>query len=211
MIRAALFDFDGVILDSNRVKRGAFFTAVEEVYPGQGELVASLIDDRHPLTRQRFMAKVAERLVPVGGRADAALDLVARYGRIVDEGLMAAPFVRGAEDTLALLAGKMPLYLNTQNPRDAIVPILEGRGLMPHFTAVYGSERSKGENIDRVLTDGFEVNEIVMIGDGILDWTASRDKGVPFIAVNPTFEMPDYPPVATRSDLTDLAAIIESL
>jgi phosphoglycolate phosphatase-like HAD superfamily hydrolase len=211
VIRAAVFDFDGVILDSNAVKEGAFFAAVAEVYPGEEELVASLIDPRHPLTRQRFMAKVAERLAPVGERGDVALDLTARYGRIVNEGLKEALFIPGAKEALETLAARAPLYLNTQNPRDAIVPILEARGVAHLFTAVYGSERSKSENLRAIMEDGYAPDELVMIGDGILDWEAARDLNVAFIAVNPAFDTDSSPPVATLTDLTGLVGVIDRL
>lgn len=217
MVRAVVFDFDGVILNSNPVKRRAFFDAVESRFPGHEQEIAVLLDEARPSTRAVLMMRISRVLARQGViRASevstVADDLVARYGERVDYGLMRAPFVLGAKESLAALSTRIPLFLNTQNPRTQIFPILERRGLACYFSEVYGSEKSKTVNLALIMGKRFAPTETVVIGDGILDWQSARNHSVPFVAVNVNeLDMTAYPPAARVSDLTTLPDIIASL
>lgn len=217
MIRCAVFDFDGVILDSNPVKDFAYDQALNSCFPGNAEIVRDILRRPKPMPRAQTMAQIVERLVANGSveatRFDAAVtQLVDAYGRFVDAGLEVAPPMPGIPDILEPLALRMPLYVNTLNPRDRLVTILQQRNLARFFREVYGSERSKIDNLADIVDMNGPADSIVVIGDGILDWESARYHRTAFIAVNmPVERLAAYPAVAHVAGLGELPQIIAAL
>lgn len=217
MIRCTVFDFDGVILASNSVKDQAYDQAVEACFPGNVDIVRTVLCRGRPLTRAQTMAQIVERLVACGrlpaAAADRAVaDLVAAYGRYVDAGLLAASPLPGVPCVLEILAARMPLYLNTLNPRDRLAVVLERRGLAGYFREVLGSESSKIDNLASIVARHGPAGDIVVVGDGVLDWESSRCHGTAFVAVNMCADdLAEYPAAAHVADLVELPQIIAGL
>lgn len=212
--RAVVFDFDGVIVQSNALKRKAFF----DIFPaGAAAAVESVLAAHREKSRFAIIALALAAWRPgehapddLGSPAVAAL--AEDYNRIVEQGAIACPLVLGAGETLARLDGRLPLYLNSATPQPSLRRIVAARGLNAHFRDVLGAPASKEDNLAAILADlGLKDGAgIVVVGDGRADLRAAQGFGCRFIGIDNEFgALRGLAPL--RPDLTGLADEIEAL
>ncbi|TMQ26962.1 MAG: HAD family hydrolase, partial [Deltaproteobacteria bacterium] len=151
-VRAVVFDFDGVILESADVKTEAFV----ELYAEHGAAVVERVRAHHlanlGISRFKKFAWIAEHVLgrPLGDADSAALG--ERFAALALEKVLAAPFVPGAEAALAVLArAGLPRFVASGTPQDELALIVDRRGLRPVFHEVHGTPREKPEILRDVM------------------------------------------------------------
>lgn len=137
-VEAVLFDFDGVLVDSEPVH----FACWREILAPFGIDLRRDFYDRHCIgISDREMIRT---LVEMGGRPDLFDEVYARYPAkkaLFRERMLAAPPVR--EETLELLRslGRWKLAVVTSSGRAEVEPVLERLGVLSLFGAtVYGGD-----------------------------------------------------------------------
>lgn len=199
-----IFDFDGTLVQSNRIKRDAFFTVAREydlpAGPLQDLLAAHPTADRHELFRRLLgrLDRPAERLD----------DLVAAYGRETVRAIARAPEVPGADAFLHAHSARQALYVVSATPEEALRLTIEKRGWAPLFRGVYGRPAAKDDLFKCILADtGFAPRTVLAIGDSPADLAAARRAGCPFLGVRAdpgqTGSLPPGIPLIERYDRID--------
>ncbi|MGQ9371097.1 HAD family hydrolase [Azospirillum sp. ST 5-10] len=204
---AVVFDFDGVIVDSTRLKLDAFAT----LYRPHGAAVVAAVTayQRHHGGLSRFLKfkHFEEELLgrPLSG--ERMSELSARYNALVEDAVGAAPAVPGAEEALRALSGTLPLFVASGTPEEELRRIVERRGLAGYFTDVRGAPRVKEDLVgDIVAGHGLDAARTLMVGDAITDHDAAAAHGLPFLGVVPAGEEDPFPPgTPTVPDLHGLA------
>jgi beta-phosphoglucomutase-like phosphatase (HAD superfamily) len=139
VIRGVIFDFDGVLVDSESAHFEAFRRVLAEEVEGE---VTQAEYDEHYLGYDDHTC--VRRALELRGRAalpDVVSDLVDRKWQAYDEGLSTIPFFEGAEDlVLALYAASIPLAIASGSHRNEIESILRARGLLPCFRGVISAD-----------------------------------------------------------------------
>lgn len=210
-VKAIIFDFDGVILDSAGVKTQAF----AHCYAGEDAgKIAAVVDyqQRHGGIGRREKFAHFERSL-FGRPADPlSLDaLCRRFAEHIDRAMREAPFIPGARETLRALHGRVPLHLVSGMPEDELVAVLARRGLTPFFASVAGAPKHKREEFRRILgVEGLTPEEVLAVGDSTTEFEAARDLGIPFLAIvgegAPDFFPPEVPRLADLSAFPALLA-----
>lgn len=213
MIRCVVFDFDGVLVDSNAVKRQAYNQIFSDFGPGASSAVeailrADLEDDRFGIVRAILSA------LPNPPSEENLDHLVAqqaeRYNRICEEHAGTCPEVPGASEALSRLARRHSLYVISATPQDPLRRIVGRRGWAAHFREVLGRPATKRENLGRVMQrEGIDGRAIVFIGDGRRDLEAAREAGCRFVGVRNRFNDFDPADLTMIDDLRGLPPLIE--
>lgn len=183
-LRAVVFDFDGVILESADVKTDAFV----ELYADHGDDVVAAVRAHHlanlGISRFKKFAWIADHILRAPLSDDASAALGVRFSDLALAKVLAAPFVPGAEAALAALAEReIPMFVASGTPVDELRMIVERRGLAPRFREVHGSPREKPEIVrDLMARHGWDPAHVLFIGDGMSDYKAATAVGVPFLA-----------------------------
>ena len=190
MIRTILLDFDGVILESVRVKTDAF----RELFSFRPDRVDEIVDyhrnntgvSRFEKFRYIYRTILREPLTDEQFRW-----LSGRYAELVVDGVLASPFVPGAREFLERCSAEVPLFVVSASPQEELESIVEKRGLAPFFGEVFGAPTRKVDAIRRILAlTGSPPRGTVFVGDAVNDLAAARETGVRFIGRRPP-EDPD--------------------
>jgi phosphoglycolate phosphatase len=177
VIRAAVFDFDGVVLESADIKTHAF----RRLFDGNSAAVAYHLDHQGVSRYEKFRHITTQIL----GRAYTEEDearLGERFSELVLDEVLACPFVPGARELLARRAGELPLFVASGTPEDELRTIASARGVAGCFAGVYGTPPTKAQIIGRVLNEtALAPADVVMVGDATTDLEGARAAGVRFV------------------------------
>jgi len=183
-IKCIIFDFDGVILDSNRVKKQAYF----DLFPDTKEvkdIVSAVWDENGRLSRVKVIQYMVEALQEHKLLGSVNLqDYIVKYGDLTQSKVAKSGQVPGAFAALKELS-EFSLFVNTSTPDILINEIMDTLDIQKYFTEVFGSTTgTKAANIRIIMSKySFEKDEVVHIGDGDLDLRAAKETGIHFIGV----------------------------
>jgi len=212
--RCVVFDFDGVLVDSNATKRRAYFAIFADLDP-TGELVATALATHGDGDRFQIIGAISERLVATGRlpMEDATVaDFATAYNEICEEFAATCAEIGGASAALEVLAPRCALYINSATPEAPLRRIVARRGWEQHFRAVLGRPRSKVENLqDALEREGLAPQQAVMVGDGRHDIAAARTLGCRFVGVRNSFNDFDTAGLLMLDDLYGLPALLAEL
>ena len=178
----AIFDFDGVILDSNSSKTRAF----EQVAHPYGARAAEALVAYHlkhgGVSREvKFQFLFQEVL----GREAEAAELERMriaFGAAARAGLAAAPEIAGVRAfTRRLTERGHTLAIVSGGRRDEIVDELARRALSGTFATVIGGDVRKIEGVRRILGPGG--GRALFFGDSEIDYRAAVENGIAFVFV----------------------------
>lgn len=212
-IRAVVFDFDGVILESANVKTEAFCN----LYADHGTEVVARVRAHHMenlgISRFKKFAWISQNIFGKALADDQSVELGRRFSELALAGVLAAPFVPGARDALHALAGKYQLAVASGTPQDELALIVERRELGHLFGEVHGTPAEKPAILrDFMARKLLAHDEVVFVGDGMSDYEAAVAAEVPFLAR----DTPELHArwvelgVPLRPDLSELPALIST-
>lgn len=195
MPRGIIFDFDGVIVESSEIKTAAFRT----LYRPFGQAVEAAAVAHHTanggISRRkkiRYIHREHLGIVLESAELDRLCEL---FSALVEDAVVAAPLVAGADALLARLSGQMPLFVVSGTPHPELVRIVARRGLDDAFTAVHGSPPEKPPIIRELLArHRLAAEDVLFIGDALTDWRAAAETGVRFLGRVPPGGANPFPP-----------------
>ena len=181
-LEAIFLDFDGVVLESLDIKTGAF-RKLFAAYPKQVDAIVKYHMENSGVSRYEKFAYFYEKLLGQKMPAGEMEKLDAKFGDLVWKEILRCDFVPGCLDFLEKYSRRVPLFVVSATPEKELHKIVEARGLRQYFKGIYGSPKSKVENIKFALAkSGYSASQAVFIGDGTADFEAAREVGIPFIA-----------------------------
>lgn len=213
MIRAVVFDFDGVVLESANVKTEAFV----ELYADHGPEVVAKVRVHHlanlGISRFKKFEWIARNVFGEELSQAASEALGTRFSDLALAKVLTAPFVEGAEQALAELCERHPLFVASGTPQAELTMIVDKRGIASRFREVHGTPAEKPAIIDG-LRHRYELarNEVLFVGDGMTDYEAARASGVEFLARDTPALHDEWLRLGVRRvpDLTRLVEVVAS-
>ncbi|MEM7049143.1 MAG: HAD family hydrolase [Acidobacteriota bacterium] len=197
-LRAVVFDFDGVILESTEIKTRAFADLFAD-RPEHREAILRHHLENVGLSRYRKFEWIYRELFAEPLSDEASRQLGERYSAIALEQVMACPMVPGARQVLADLVGKLPAFVASGTPQVELRQIVAERGLGPYFAEVHGAPRPKEAILEDLLQrHRLAPREVVMVGDGMTDLRAAQAVGTRFVGreLGSVFAAEEVPRVA---------------
>ncbi len=211
--RTLVFDCDGVILDSNRVKTDAFFTAALQF----GERAARRLRDHHlangGVSRYAKFEYFLKQIVDGQVSADAFDLLLDRFGAAVREGLKLATVAEGLDDLRSATAGT-PWVVISGGDQVELRDIFSLRGLTGYFDGgIFGSPDSKEAIFSRCDAAGIISRPALYVGDSRYDHDVARAAGHDFVFVENWSEFGEWRELQARHDfpsVPDLAGLLKA-
>ena len=207
-LKVLIFDFDGVIVESNDIKTRAF-ERVFSRFPEHCDAMMAFHYENISVSRYVKFERLISALVR-DGDPELTKDLAADFSCRVLAEMMTVPLVNGAEALLTMVAGRLPIYLASVTPEPELKHILTERGLAGWFNGVYGCPPwTKPNAIRDVLTkEPVSPEEVLLIGDSVGDQRAASETGVRFLGRHSGLEF-DSPPPTAFADLNEIAIYLK--
>lgn len=174
-----VLDFDGVLVESNVMKKEMFFEIWEHT------IDPCIVNDALQEGGDRFLiiSKICNRVyrdkktIP-----DKYNYYLSKYtesvrNKIIDNGLK-----DGVIDFL--LHNKKKLFINSSTPDVPLNEVCDDLDIRKYFQEILGATRSKKNNFIYIMSKyGVSSNEISFVGDMMSDKLVANDLGVEFISV----------------------------
>ncbi len=187
MIKIIATDFDGVLVESNKVKE---FTAWDELLRTAGFAPPELFwrarervgkeGTRYDILRAVFSE------IGTDGRSIEPLvqEYAERYNAIVQDALGREGLAPGAAGAIQRLTEKYPLYIISATPEQALRQSVEQLGIIDFFTGVCGAPMSKKDHLRSIFqSSSVSPDEVIFIGDDERDWVAAEEAGCGFVGI----------------------------
>ncbi|WMJ08460.1 HAD family hydrolase [Nitrosomonas sp. sh817] len=181
--QAIIFDFDGVVVESGKIKTQAF----AELYRPFGEEIVAQVVQFHTqnggMSRYRKFRHFQEHFLhqpPLTEAEENQLDI--RFSELVVEAVIAAEPVPGAIELICQQSGRIPLFVASGTPEVELKAIVERRGLAPYFTGVRGAPALKKTIIAEILSaHSLKPESVLMIGDAMADLEGAQANNTAFL------------------------------
>lgn len=211
MIKTVVFDFDGVLVDSEPLKTAGFrriFSDFNEPVPE--EIIATAMEKFSAGRGNRF--DIIRETLRVSRGAEPTEEevktYVARYGAGVDEAIRSLSVSPESHDALGALAARFPLYVNSNTPEQPVQETVQRLGLGGYFKKVLGTPNTKVENLKAIAAlESATPEEMVFVGDGEADYNAAVQFGCRFIPFGAFPVLP--PPAPQAAAAVSLSALLD--
>lgn len=178
---AIIFDCDGVLFDSNRLKTQAFReilldypeTAVEEfiTYHKTHGGISRYVKLR------TFFTEILQTYVDEVQLAD----LLRQFGQACRRLYREAALTPGCMMLLTTLYGQIPLYIASGSDKAELRQVFEERRLAHFFNGIYGSPKTKRDCVAEICSNLGSATKPLLVGDAESDWKAARQANLSFI------------------------------
>lgn len=209
-----IFDCDGVVLDSNRIKTEAFYKSTLSF----GEPAALAMVDYHVanggVSRYAKFAYFLENIAPPiahDAKPKSLEQLLADYSAAVKQGLLKCEMADGLAD----------LREQTQAARWMIVSggdqaelreVFAARGIADWFDGgIFGSPDAKPEILAREIANGNIQHPAVFLGDSQYDYQCAKAAGLDFVFIHGWTEVADWQRFVADEGIVSVARVANVL
>lgn len=207
MIDAVIFDFDGVILDSNAIKDRAFAT----LYAPYGKEVVDYVVRYHQyhggVSRFEKIAHYHDHLLREKLLPEAIDELADIFSAHVYDALCDCPFMPGAHEFISSHAHKVPMMVASGSPDNELKAICCHRSIDQFFEDIAGSPTKKVDIVRRQIKQfNLDPRRTLLVGDSLTDLEAAEANDVLFVAF---ISGPDSNLHAAKHQVSDLREVTQ--
>jgi HAD superfamily hydrolase (TIGR01549 family) len=182
MIRAIIFDFDGIILETAEVKTNAFRKLFAENYPSNLDEIIEYHKKNMGISRYVKFEYIYDTILKRPLSQSEKNELGDRFSKLVLTEVLESPFVPGTFEFLKNNCSQYSLFVVSGTPEEELNHIAKERKVADFFKLLRGSPGKKSDIIDQILRNhGWQPKEVVFVGDAESDLIAAKETGVFFV------------------------------
>ena len=208
-ISCVVFDFDGVLLQSNAIKRDVYFKVFED-FPPAAPVIEECLNKFPDVNRVELIRRVIDQLSDQHSSVIFDQDaLVNSYSRICEDDTSTCPEVEGTTFALVSMSENLPLYINSATVEDSLRRVVKRRDWTKYFRGVYGTPTSKSDNLRLIIAkEEIMPESILFVGDGDRDLRAALELGCQFLGIRNEFNDFHQSEFEMLDDLTKLFHLV---
>ena len=184
LYKCLIYDFDGVICDSVKIKTEAF----ESLYSSYGNEVVKKVREYHLLNGgiSRFEKfKFFSESILNQEISKVELEILGKkFSEIVLNKIISAPLNPGVIEFIEFNISNSLQFICSGTPQEEMTHIIKEKRLGKYFNGVFGSPDSKSKIINYILSKyEFDPNQVLFFGDAMTDYNAAKETSIDFIGI----------------------------
>lgn len=212
MIKSVIFDFDGVILDSNFIKEQTF----ARMYSKYGHKIKNKVINHHinnlGVSRYNKFKIYHEKFLGIKLNNQQINSLSNEFSNIVYKKIIEANFIKGAYEYLSNYYKEIQLHISSATPTFELINICKKRNIYNFFNTINGYPESKIDHINFIIKKfNLDLNELVFIGDSLFDFIAAKKFDIYFVYVGKKIDNDSYKKFYKTKNLNNLSEIIHQI
>jgi len=177
-----IFDFDGVIVDSNEVRINGFIRLYQNRYPWAIDEFRRYLRLNSGLSRYKKIEYFYKNILRIEPELIILTKDAEDYSSIVTSDVIKAPFIDGSIDFIKKNINRFEYAMISSSNQLELIEICMNRDIDKYFTEILGSPIEKNKNIERFIRNKNAIkSEIVYVGDTKYDEIAALNSGISFI------------------------------
>ena len=184
--KCIIWDFDGVILDSNKIRNNGFEIVLKDYKKKDVNKLMHFHEENGGLSRyvkfRYFFEEVLQQKI-----TDEEIQIWANkfseimIKNLVDKNLLIIDSLNFIKENYS----NIDMYIASGSDQEELRFLCEQLGIKKYFKEIYGSPISKIENVKTLLKDSnFNKENCVLIGDSINDYEAAKENNIEFRGYN---------------------------
>jgi len=201
MIKCVVFDFDGTLVDSNEIKRDAFYEVTNNI-SGANILLDEILSSSNTGDRYNIFDALIAELKLAGEVFVSASQLSDSYTKICEYKISNAPEIKCTSEVFEKLKKLgIKTFISSATPEITLRRIVNMRGWRSVINKAFGSPDSKIDNLQKILAKNkLSVSEVIYVGDNEIDRMAALSVGCYFVGVGiSSFQFDERPQVLISS------------
>jgi 3-deoxy-manno-octulosonate cytidylyltransferase (CMP-KDO synthetase) len=198
--QSIVFDFDGVLVDSFKIKSEAF----KKLFEPWG--IADKVDIREGgKSRYEKIKYYHKKLLNHDLNEKELDDLAEKYSKFTLKAVIDAPWIKGAKEFLEENYKDIDFYIVSGTPQKELENIVKSRKMGKYFKKIYGATAPKDEVFRKLISENnYNASDILYLGDIPSDYKNSKKANIKFIGIVKTNETNPFPKeVTVFSELGD--------
>ena len=180
-----IFDCDGVILDSNNLKSEAFRLSLSDEDAKQVEELVKYHKQNGGISRYKKFDYFYNKIAPTENSTTKIEKALVKFANIVSKEILEIDAIPGVEEFLILLQKQNKrVFVNSGSDENELRVIFKKRNLSSYFEDIYGSPRTKSENLERIAKFSDIKDRCLFFGDSISDFQASKNYDIDFVFIS---------------------------
>jgi phosphoglycolate phosphatase-like HAD superfamily hydrolase len=204
-----IFDCDGVLLNSNKVKTQAFYN----VALSYGEEYANILTDYHVknggISRNQKFKYFLDKVIPSGVSGPDIEELIYMFSIEVKKGLLECevspclPFFRRVTDGVKW-------FVVSGGAQDELKEVFQIRGIYNMFDGgIYGSPKSKDDILKALISSHTIKFPSLFLGDSMYDYEVATRANIDFIFVSGWSEFKNWSNYCKAHKIKNILSICE--
>ena len=184
--RVILWDFDGVIIDSNEVRELGFTESLSEFSSQQVEQLLEYHRINGGLSRYNKFRYFFEEILGETVTEKVVQDFARKFSQVVLNRLINPSLL--LSDSIAFISefhSRIQMHVVSGSDGEELRQICSALGISKYFRSINGSPTPKIELVSNLLQSyELEASDVCLIGDSINDYEAAIENGIQFYGYN---------------------------
>ena len=179
-----IFDYDGVIVDSVHIKTDAFVNLYKKYDKNIQLKIANFHIKNGGISRIEKIKFFHKTYLKKKINNDELERLANQFSKFVYKKVIKAKEIKGVKKFLSFYSKKKKLFVNSATPEDELNKIIKERKEDIFFYKIYGSPKSKFENLTNILKKyNISKKNFIFFGDAKQDLEAAIKCGIDFVYI----------------------------
>jgi HAD superfamily hydrolase (TIGR01549 family) len=181
-----LWDFDGVILNSNSIRDVGFTKTLENFPKKQVDALMKYHHENGGLSRYAKFRYFFEEIRNETVSNNEILEYASKFSEIMLNQLIDPSLI--IQDALTFVKNNFEnkeMHIVSASDQKELRMICKGLDLVQYFHSISGSPTTKIDNVSMIIENNrYRKETVVLIGDSINDYNAATKNGISFIGYN---------------------------
>jgi len=184
MNKIIIFDFDGVILDSNKKKQQSFYELYREENKHNLKKIINYNKSNLGINRYDKIEFIEKKILKIKNWKKSKVNKINNFSEIVFEKVLESEFIPGAEKLLKLFYKRYDLFVCSATPEIELKKICKKKNIFKYFKKILGSPKKKYENFNKIFNNkNILKNNIIFIGDANSDYLLAKKMNIKYISI----------------------------